>query len=141
GWLIYYQPYSRVWHHYSKSTDVSRPRSSRRWNRARGDELANPLPVPWNPVRTYLGARNSIRFIRAHASLPRKLYFALSTLYNIPLEFLAAVLDREEELKLGLLTYRKALAWYCPDTPGRSSEIVFQHPASASEGRRTRCTG
>src|SRR5437870_3130873 len=83
GWLVFYQPYSRVWHHYSKSTDVSRPPSSRRWNRTRGDELPNTLAVPWNPVRPYLGARNSIRFIRAHASLPRKVYFALSTLYNI----------------------------------------------------------
>jgi hypothetical protein len=124
GWLIFYQPYSRVWHHYSKSTDVSRPRSTRRWKRQRGEELPNPLPVAWNPVRTYLGARNSIRFIRAHASLPRKLYFAASTLYNIPLEFLAVVLEREEELKLGLLTYRKVLAWYCLEETGAPPEVL-----------------
>jgi hypothetical protein len=124
GWLIFYQPYSRVWHHYSKSTDVARPRSSRRWNRARGEELPNPLAVPWNPVRAYLGARNSIRFIRAHASIPRKLYFAASTLYNLPLEFLAVVLEREEELKLGLLTYRKALRWYCLEETGAPPEVL-----------------
>jgi len=124
GWRIFYQPYSRVFHHFSKSTDVARPRSSRRWNRTRGEELPNPLPVPWNPVRTYLGARNSIRFIRAHASARRKLYFLLSTAYNIPLEFLAVVLEREEELKLGLLTYRKALAWYCLEESGAPPEVV-----------------
>jgi hypothetical protein len=124
GWLVFYQPYSRVWHHYSKSTDVTRPRSSRQWNRTRGAELPNTLPVPWNPVRTYLGARNSIRFIRAHAGILRKLYFAASTLYNIPLEYLAVVLDREEELKLGLLTYRKALGWYCLEETGAPPEAL-----------------
>jgi GT2 family glycosyltransferase len=118
GWQIFYQPYSRVWHHFSKSTDVSRPRAARRWNRTRKGELANPYPVPWNPVRTYLGARNSVRFIRAHASLPRKVYFVLSTLYAIPLELLAVVLEREEELKLGLFTYRRALVGYCLEATG-----------------------
>jgi hypothetical protein len=118
GWLIYYQPYSRVWHHYSKSTAATRPQAARRWSRTRRADLPNPLAVGWNPVRTYLGARNSVRFIRRHASWPRKLYFLLSTAYAIPLELLAAVLEREEELKLGLLTYRRALAWYCLEETG-----------------------
>ena len=124
GWQIFYQPYSRVWHHFSKSTGATRPRATRRWNRSRPGELANPLPVPWNPVRTYLGARNSVRFIRRHASLPRKLYFLLSTAYAIPLELLAVVLEREEELKLGLLTYRKALAWYCLEETGARGSVA-----------------
>jgi hypothetical protein len=64
-------------------------------------------------VRTYLGARNSVRFVRQHGSLWRKAYFALSSLYAVPLELLAVVLDREEELNLGVLTYRRALAAYC----------------------------
>ena len=80
GWRIYYQPFSRVWHHFSKSTDVRRPPSSRKWNRSRGEELPNPLPVAWNPVRTYLGARNSVRFVRAHGAVLQKLRFVLSTL-------------------------------------------------------------
>jgi GT2 family glycosyltransferase len=124
GWQIFYQPYSRVWHHYSKSTDVARPRSSRRWNRTRGAELPNTLPVAWNPVRTYLGARNSIRFIRSHGRVILTLYFVASTLYNIPLEYLAVVLEREEELKLGLLTYRKALGWYCLEESGAPPEVL-----------------
>jgi len=124
GWQIFYQPYSRVWHHFSKSTPATRPGSARRWNRTRPGELANPLPVAWNPVRTYLGARNSVRFIRRHASLPRKLYFVLSTLYAIPLELLAVVLEREEELKIGVFTYRKALAWYCLEETGARGGVV-----------------
>jgi hypothetical protein len=51
--------------------------------------------------------------VRRHGSWRRKAYFALSSLYNVPLELLAVVLDREEDLKLGLLTYRRALALYC----------------------------
>jgi len=131
GWEIWYQPYSRVWHHFSKSTDVRRPGVARRWNRTREAELPNPLPVPWNPVRTYLGARNSVRFIRRNANPLRTLYFVASTLYAIPLELLAVVLEREEELKLGLLSYRRALYWFCVEdsgvTPGRrptAGEIV-----------------
>ena len=42
GWQVYYQPYSRVWHHFSKSTDVRRPGVPRRWNRTRTAELPNP---------------------------------------------------------------------------------------------------
>ena len=124
GWRIYYQPFSRVWHHFSKSTDVRRPLSSRKWNRSRGEELPNPLPVAWSPVRTYLGARNSVRFVRAHGTVLQKLRFVLSTLYAIPLELLAVVLEREEELKLGLLTYRRALAWYCLEETGAPPEVL-----------------
>ena len=69
-------------------------------------------------MRTYLGARNSVRFIRRHAGPLRTLKFAASTAYNIPLELLAVVVDREEELHLGLLTYRGALARYCLEATG-----------------------
>jgi hypothetical protein len=128
GWEIFYQPYSRVWHHFSKSTDVRRPGVARSWNRNRTVELPNPLPVPWNPVRTYLGARNSVRFIRRNANPFRKLYFLASTLYAIPLELLAVVLEREEELKLGKLSYRRALFWFCIEdsgvTPGRRPTVM-----------------
>ena len=83
-------------------------------------------------MRTYLGARNSVRFIRAHANPLRRVYFWLSTAYNVPLELLAVVTDREEELKLGLLGYGNALAGYCLEHAGP--------PASGppSFGRRLR---
>ena len=34
------------------------------------------------------------------------------------------MLDREEELKLGLLTYRKALAWYCLEETGAPPVVL-----------------
>jgi GT2 family glycosyltransferase len=116
GYTLYYQPFSRVYHHYSKSTDVVRPLRTPRGPAK--ESLPNPIPLSWNPVRTYLGARNSVRFIRRHAGPLRMLKFAASTAYNIPLELLAVVVDREEELHLGLLTYRGALARYCLEAAG-----------------------
>jgi GT2 family glycosyltransferase len=116
GYHLYYQPFSRVYHHYSKSTDVARPARTHRTRHK--EELPNPIPLQWNPVRTYLGARNSVRFIRRHAGALRTVKFAASTLYNIPLELLAIVLDREEELHLGLLSYRGALGRYCLEATG-----------------------
>ncbi len=116
GYTLYYQPFSRVYHHYSKSTDVSRPPRTPR--SAEAESLPNPIPLSWNPVRTYLGARNSVRFIRRHAGPLRMARFAASTAYNIPLELLAVTVDREEELHLGLLTYRGALSRYCLEAVG-----------------------
>jgi GT2 family glycosyltransferase len=121
GWQIFYQPYSRVWHHISKSTDVPRAPARRR-RPPSGEELPNPIPLQWNPVRTYLGARNSVRFMRRHGSLWQRLYFWGSTLYNIPLELLAIVSGREEELKLGLFGYRRGLASWCYDVAGVPQE-------------------
>jgi GT2 family glycosyltransferase len=121
GWQIFYQPYSRVWHHISKSTDVPRAPARRRRPRA-GEELPNPIPLQWNPVRTYLGARNSVRFMRTHGSLRQRIYFWASTAYNIPLELLAIVSGRDEELKLGLFGYRRGLAHWCYDTAGVPAE-------------------
>jgi GT2 family glycosyltransferase len=112
GLLVYYQPYSRVWHRGSISTAPATRPASRR-TRASRPQLPNPIPLSWNPVRTYLGARNAVRFVRRHGSWLRQAYFVLSSLYAVPLDLLAVVLEREEELKLGVLTYRRALALYC----------------------------
>jgi hypothetical protein len=122
AWLaIYYQPYARVWHRGSSSTtDLVRP--PRKRERAVRPQLPNPIPLSWNPVRTYLGARNSVRFVRRHGSWRRKAYFVLSSLYNVPLELLAVVLDREEDLKLGVLTYRRALGLYCLESEAAASD-------------------
>src|SRR5262245_2327413 len=53
GFVIVYQPYSRIWHHGSRSTDVSRPA---RPKLILDDEpqLPNPVPLSWSPVRSYL---------------------------------------------------------------------------------------
>ncbi|HJQ85831.1 MAG TPA: glycosyltransferase family 2 protein [Candidatus Binatia bacterium] len=112
GLQIVYQPYSRVWHHGSRSTAMLVRESARRRTHDR-PQLPNAIPLSWNPVRTYLGARNAVRFVRTHGGVVRKLYFVLSSLYAVPLELLAVVMAREEELMLGLWTYRRALALYC----------------------------
>jgi hypothetical protein len=83
------------------------------------------MPLTWNPVQTYLGARNAVRFIRRNASLGRTLYFLLSSLYGVPLEFLAAVMRQEPALKIGAWSYRKAISLYVPiravDEPAAAS--------------------
>jgi hypothetical protein len=112
GYRVMYQPYARIWHRGSSSTaSLSRPPARR--DRAGGPQLPNPIPLSWNPVRTYLGARNSVRFVRRHGSWWRKLYFVASSLYAVPLDLLAVTMGREEEVKLGLWTYRRALTRYC----------------------------
>jgi GT2 family glycosyltransferase len=112
GYTVMYQPWARIWHRGSSSTaDMSRPPARR--PRADRPQLPNPIPLSWNPVRTYLGARNSVRFVRRHGSWWHKLYFVASSLYAIPLDLLAVTMGREEEAKLGLWTYHRALALYC----------------------------
>ena len=44
GYYLYYQPFSRVYHHYSKSTDVARPRPHAA-RRPQGESLPEPDPA------------------------------------------------------------------------------------------------
>jgi GT2 family glycosyltransferase len=118
GYRIYWQPFSRVWHNKSTSTAALGPTASGVRARETGPQLPATMPLTWNPVQTYLGARNAVRFIRRHASLRRKLYFLFSSLYGVPLEFLAAVMRQEQALKIGAWSYRKALSLYCADPDG-----------------------
>jgi cellulose synthase/poly-beta-1,6-N-acetylglucosamine synthase-like glycosyltransferase len=108
GFAIYYQPLSRVWHHGSRSTPAEAPPALGA-RAPHGPQLDHPMPVPWNPVRTYLGARNTVRFVRTHATLSQRLYFSLSSLYALPLSLLAVLAGREEALLLGSWGYRDAL--------------------------------
>jgi hypothetical protein len=110
GYRIFYQPFSRIWHHGSRSTEVQR--------RARPQllggeaQLPNPVPLSWSPVRAYLGARNAVRFVKAHASAYQTAFFWYSTLRALPLEYLAAVMGREEEYEIGKWTYRRVLEFF-----------------------------
>lgn len=72
------------------------------------DDLPNAEPMPWNPVSTYLGARNLPRLLRSHATREQKRAFVRSCLYELPLEFLAIVLGREGWMRLGRWSYRDA---------------------------------
>jgi GT2 family glycosyltransferase len=124
GFHIWYQPLSRVWHHGSRSTDIRRPPRPVIVDDSDRAKLPNPVPLSWSPVRSYLGARNSVRFIRQHANLRQKLFFAYSTLRAVPLEFLAAAMGREEEYDIGAWNYRRVFTFYCLERRGiRLDEI------------------
>jgi cellulose synthase/poly-beta-1,6-N-acetylglucosamine synthase-like glycosyltransferase len=118
GFEIWYQPLSRIWHHGSRSTADTSTAPSRQ---STLPPLQNAIPLTWNPVRTYLGARNAARFVRMRGTLRQKLYWACSTVYALPLAYLAAVLDGEEELMLGFWTYRRALVVACVGRTGGST--------------------
>jgi GT2 family glycosyltransferase len=127
GYRVYWQPFSRVWHTKSTSTAAAGPQGVRA--RLSGPQLPSAMPLTWNPVQTYLGARNAVRFIRQHATLRQKAYFALSSLYGVPLEFLATIMRQEPALKIGAWSYRKALSAYCAnpygvDDPPRASALT-----------------
>ncbi|MBX3025814.1 glycosyltransferase family 2 protein [bacterium] len=107
GFRVFYQPFSRIWHHGSRSTDVAR---ATRPQLLTGEaQLPNPVPLSWSPVRTYLGARNAVRFVKKHATAYQTAFFWYSTLRAVPLEYLAAVMGREEEYEIGKWTYRRVL--------------------------------
>jgi GT2 family glycosyltransferase len=127
GYRVYWQPFSRVWHNKSTSTAALGAAPAGVRARATGEQLPAAMPLTWNPVQTYLGARNGVRFIRQHASIGRKIYFVLSSLYAVPLEFLAAVMRQEPALKIGAWNYRKALALYWSNPDG----VDDPPPASA----------
>src|SRR5262249_23470790 len=86
GWVAVYQPYSRVYHEGSRSTNAA-PRARRRVKA--GPELPNAIPLTWSPIRTYLGSRNEVRFLKKHANPFQFAAYWLSTAYHVPLEYLA----------------------------------------------------
>jgi hypothetical protein len=55
----------------------------------------------WNPVRSYLGARNTMRFLKRHARWWHWVYFISATAYHVPLEGFAMAMDHEEEYQRG----------------------------------------
>jgi GT2 family glycosyltransferase len=110
GYQIFYEPYSRVYHGGSKSSEgLARPVVGTRTTAAKR-QLDMPIPLSWNPVRAYLGARNTVRFVRLHGNPWQRVYFWLSSLYAAPLEGLAAVLRQESALKIGDFGYGRALS-------------------------------
>src|SRR5262249_26228963 len=86
GWGIFFEPFSRVFHRGSGSTRrFSRQPPAGRWN-AGLPGLPNAEPMPWNPVRTYLGMRNTVRLLRTHADAPERRLFAAAVGRRLPLE-------------------------------------------------------
>src|SRR5262249_60951193 len=67
GWEVYYEPFSRVFHKGSRSTErFFRKPAAVVWP-TDTPQLPNAEPMPFNPVRTYLGTRNTVRLLRRYA--------------------------------------------------------------------------
>ena len=110
GYQLVYEPFSRVFHRGSGST-AALPQTPRVDSDAPADATAlpNAEPMPWNPARTYLGARNLIRLLHSYATRREQLLFLLSCAYQFPLELLAILHDREGWMRLGRWSYSDAL--------------------------------
>lgn len=103
GFRIFYEPFSRVFHRGSASTIAMEQRPQ--GNDSHYSDLPNAEPLPWNPVRTYLGARNLVRLLRTHATPGEKRSFLLSCLYETPLELGAIIVGRVGWMRLGRFGY------------------------------------
>lgn len=113
GYAVYYEPHARVWHAGSRSTRLDTVPTWTRRKRKQGPALPNPIPLTWSPSRTYLGARNAARFVRRYGTFAQQLRFWASAAYHVPLELLAVLLGREEEIMLGMWTWRRAIRLVC----------------------------
>jgi hypothetical protein len=100
GYRMLYEPCSRVYHRRSGSTARRRP-TYEPPHRADEPALPHAEAAPWNPVRAYLGARNTVRLLRAHATKEEKRAFLAACVRELPLELLAVVFGREGWLVLG----------------------------------------
>jgi len=125
GWEVHYQPLSRVYHAGSRSTAALVQPLARSRDRG-GMLLPHAREMSWNPVRSYLGARNTIRFLKRHARWWHWVYFISATAYHVPLEFFAMAMDHEEEYLVGYWNYRIALAYllFGPSETRTTGDIV-----------------
>lgn len=110
GWRILWEPHSRVLHRGSASTQAGArpPDPIAPWE----PRLPNAEPLPWNPVRTYLGARNVVRLLRTYATAAERRHFVRMCRRELPLEFFAAVLGRLGWMRLGVWDWRRMARFY-----------------------------
>ncbi len=112
GYELFFEPFSRVYHRGSRSTARPRPQAPPVIRRPAGPELPNAEPLPWNPVRTYLGTRNLVRLMRTYASRKQRLSFVRACVREIPLEFSAILVGEAGRMRLGAWSYRRFLDTY-----------------------------
>lgn len=110
GWRLFYEPFSRVFHEGSGTTTRLRERPEDAALEV--DALPNAEPLPWNPVRTYLGARNLVRLLGRYANKKDRLRFTRACVTELPLELAAVVMGRAGWLRLGRFSYRDMLRLY-----------------------------
>jgi len=114
GWTLVYEPFARVYHVRSGSTALDELPEG-----AGGLELGlpNAEPVPFNPKRTYLGARNLMRLVKTHTEPRTQRAFALRCLAGIPLEYTAVLFNREGTLQLELWGYKALWRFLITERP------------------------
>lgn len=112
GYQLVYEPMSRVFHRGSTTTAAVQPAPGPDAEQRVQYDLPNAEPLPWNPARTYLGARNLVRLLRTYATGAEKRSFLVSLAYEAPLEVLAIVMQREGWMRLGRWGYRDAARLY-----------------------------
>jgi GT2 family glycosyltransferase len=111
GWCIVWEPHSRVLHRGSASTKAASrrpPDPVAPWEA----QLPNAEPLPWNPVRAYLGARNLVRLLRTYATPAERQQFVRMCRRDLPLEFFAVVLGRLGWMRLGFWDWRRMFRFY-----------------------------
>jgi GT2 family glycosyltransferase len=121
GWEVYYEPFSRVFHKGSRSTErFFRKPAAVAW-RSEAPQLPNAEPMPFNPVRTYLGTRNTVRLLRRYAKPTHRLAFGLALARLLPLETMAAILGAEAWYRLGRWSWRDVADAYLRDPADREA--------------------
>jgi len=118
GWEVYYEPFSRVLHKGSRSTERFFRRLPEVAWRRHVPQLPNAEPMPFNPVRTYLGMRNTVRLLRTYAKPTHRLAFGLDLARLLPLETTAVVLGAESWFRLGRWTWRDVAEAYLRGADG-----------------------
>lgn len=123
GWRLFYEPYARVFHRGSGSTTGLRARPAAAASESAHPDLPNAEPMPWNPVRTYLGSRNLVRLLKRYANRKDRLRFASACVRELPLELMALVLGKAGWLRLGRFGWGDVARWYLVErwgtTPAR----------------------
>lgn len=114
GWTLVYEPFARVYHQTSGSTTLAELPEG-----AGGFEpgLPNAEPVPFNPTRAYLGARNLMRLVKTHTEPRTQRTFALRCLAGLPLEYTAVLFNKEGTLQLRLWGYKALWAYLRTERP------------------------
>jgi GT2 family glycosyltransferase len=112
AWEVYYEPFSRVFHKGSRSTErFNRKPVPRPW-RPDAPQLPHAEAMPFNPVRTYLGMRNTVRLLARYAKPTHRLAFGLDLARLLPLETTAVILGAESEYRLGRWSWRNVADAY-----------------------------
>ena len=112
GFTIIWQPLSTVLHRRSVSTRALAGPPPPAPAVDDGEALLNAEPPPWNPVRSYLGARNVVRLLRRYATEDEQRYYVHLCRRELPLEFFAIVMGKQGWLTLGRWDWRQMVRYY-----------------------------